>query len=153
MHIFSMPNKTGWRVGLTESLSSRVGSLGMILVQSTPMRKTVTPVSFASLSSVSGSDQNRSLSSLTQIFNPQKSVVQVNKKNFMSHPPETKAPAQMHKKQSSTHQIIETPYRFELTGEEHCAMQPHCDCDQYLEPPLPFPLPLPLSLQCNSQNL
>jgi hypothetical protein len=52
---------------LTELLESSVGSLGIILVQSMPKRKTLMPVSLASFNSVSGSDQNLSLSCLNKI--------------------------------------------------------------------------------------
>uniref|UniRef100_A0A0A9GA96 Sfr2 n=1 Tax=Arundo donax TaxID=35708 RepID=A0A0A9GA96_ARUDO len=47
---------------LTELLNSSAGSLGITLVQSIPMRKTLIPVSLASFNSVSGSDQNLSFS-------------------------------------------------------------------------------------------
>lgn len=49
---------------LTISLSPLTGSSGMILDQSIPIRKTLMPVLLAKLSSISGSDQNLSLSSL-----------------------------------------------------------------------------------------
>lgn len=51
-------------IRLTVSFSPLSGSFGMTLVQSIPIRNTRTPVSLASFNSVSGSDQNLSLSSL-----------------------------------------------------------------------------------------
>lgn len=55
-------------IRLTVSLSPLTGSSGMILVQSIPIRKTWTPLSLANFNSVSGSDQNLSLSSLKNNF-------------------------------------------------------------------------------------
>lgn len=60
----------------------------MILVQSTPIRKTRTPVALASCNSVSGSDQNLSLSSLKVIhhstFLPKSTISPFyTKKNFL----------------------------------------------------------------------
>lgn len=54
-------------IRLTVSFSPLCGSFGMTLVQSIPIRNTLTPVSLASFNSVSGSDQNLSLWSLKSV--------------------------------------------------------------------------------------
>lgn len=54
-------------IRLTVSVSPLSGSSGMTRDQSIPIRKTLMPVSLASFSSVSGSDQNFILSSLWSI--------------------------------------------------------------------------------------